>query len=146
MKPSYYVKLLELRSWREGGQANNVGYARRSLALGVIIEICFAVILLKIHNGASLSPLSSAGEVLSCVGRVLGTQTCCTAGLQGGDRGQYSERLIVCSLEKCFWIPSSSYFLQSIPASHIKQYCLLTEFHVIANHSLWSLSWAIVNP
>lgn len=77
MKPSYYVKLLELRSWREGGQANNVGYARRSLALGVIIEICFAVILLKIHNRTSLSPLSSAGEVLSCVGRVLGTQTCC---------------------------------------------------------------------
>lgn len=62
MKPSYYVKLLELRSWREGGQANNVEYARQSLALGVIIEICFAVILLKIHNGASLSPLPSAGR------------------------------------------------------------------------------------
>ena len=34
----------------------------------MIIEICFAVISLKIHNGSSLSLFASAGEVLCNVG------------------------------------------------------------------------------
>lgn len=148
MKPSYYVKLLELRSWREGGQANNVENARRSLALGVIIEICFAVILLKIHNRASLSPLPSAGRCwavwVGYSGHILAVRQGCKEETEDS-----TQKGVPCTLwKKYFWILSASYFLQSIPASHIKQYCFFTKFCIIANlivSGLWTGQWLNLN-
>lgn len=61
----------------------------------MIIEICFAVISLKIHNGSSLSPLPSAGEMLSRVGKAVQEMQLVCSRAQGEGRGQHKEKCTV---------------------------------------------------
>lgn len=65
----------------------------------MIIEICFAVISLKIHNGSSLSLFPSAGEVLSYVGTaVLGVHLLCSRALRNSKEETKDRKGVQCAI------------------------------------------------